>query len=74
MRLRVKGRLRPKLSAPAGGRLQVLGRLILRFELPYWRRFQRAHIALNLISNLIFGNFQVIARLEIHPERRLLLK
>src|SRR5580658_2987472 len=44
--------------------------LILRFELPYWRCCQRAHIAFNLISNLILGNFQVIARLEIHPERR----
>src|SRR5580658_10259930 len=52
------------------GRSHVLGRLILRFELPYWRCFQRAHIAFNLISNLILGNFQVIARLEIHPERR----
>ena len=40
------------------------------FELPCWHCFQRADIAFNLISNLILGNFQVIARLEIHPERR----
>src|SRR5712671_1245851 len=44
------------------------------FELPYWRCFQRAHIAFNLISNLILGNFQVIARLEIHPERRTVIE
>jgi hypothetical protein len=37
---------------------------------PYWRGLQRAHIAFNLISNFMLGNFQVIARLEIHPERR----
>ena len=40
------------------------------FELPCWRCLQRAHIAFNLISHLIFGDFQVIARLEIHPKRR----
>src|SRR6266566_3937900 len=40
------------------------------FELPCWHCSQRADIAFNLISNLILGNFQVIARLEIHPERR----
>src|SRR6202047_5534299 len=39
-------------------------------ELLCWHCFQRADIAFNLISNLIFGDFQGIARLEIHPERR----
>jgi hypothetical protein len=74
MRLRVKGRLRRKLSALLGGRLQVLGKLILRFELPYWRCFQGAYIAFNLRSNLILVNFQVIACLEIHPERRTIVE
>src|SRR6266436_9280959 len=41
-----------------------------RVELPWWRCFQRANIAFNLFSNRIFGNFQVITRLKIHPERR----
>src|SRR6202040_1214669 len=44
------------------------------FELPCWHCFQRADIAFNLIGNLIPGNFQVIARLEIHPERRTVVK
>lgn len=44
------------------------------FELPCWHCFQRADIAFNLISNLIFGDFQVIARLEIHPERRTIVE
>jgi len=39
-------------------------------ELPCSRCFQRANIAFNLFGNRIFGNFQVITRLEIHPERR----
>src|SRR2546427_7532686 len=43
-------------------------------ELPCWHCFERADIAFNLISNLIFGDFQVIARLEIHPERRTIVK
>jgi hypothetical protein len=44
------------------------------FELPCWHCFPRADIAFNLISNLILGNFQVIARLEIHPERRTIVE
>src|SRR5882724_8402933 len=44
------------------------------FELPCWHCFQRADIAFNLTSNLIFGDFQVIARLEIHPERRTIVE
>jgi ParB/RepB/Spo0J family partition protein len=44
------------------------------FELPCWHCFQRADIAFNLISNLICGDFQVIARLEIHPERRTIVE
>jgi hypothetical protein len=44
------------------------------FELPCGHSFQRADIAFNLISNLIFGDFQVIARLEIHPERRTIVE
>ena len=46
----------------------------LSFELPCWHCFQRADIAFNLTSNLIFGDFQVIARLEIHPERRTIVE
>src|ERR1700676_1450459 len=44
------------------------------FELPCWHCFQRADSAFNLIFNLILGNFQVIARLEIHPERRTIVE
>src|SRR6202166_490178 len=43
-------------------------------ELLCWHCFQRADIAFNLISNFIFGDFQVIARLEIHPERRTIVE
>src|ERR1700686_2207680 len=43
-------------------------------ELPCWHCSQRADIAFNLISNFIFGDFQVIARLEIHPERRTIVE
>jgi Domain of unknown function (DUF4386) len=39
-------------------------------ELPCRHCFQRADIAFNLLCDLIFGDFQVIVRLEIHPEGR----
>jgi len=32
--------------------------------------FQRLHVASNLGGNLVLGNFQVVACLEIHPEGR----
>src|SRR5260370_34039210 len=35
-----------------------------------WKRFERTHVALNLGGDLVFGNFQVVPRLQIHPERR----
>ena len=43
-------------------------------ELPCWCCLKRAHIAFHLIGNLIFGDFQVIARLEIIQNVGLLLK
>src|SRR2546422_314992 len=35
---------------------------------------QRLHVALNLRSDFVLGNSQVVARLEIHPERQAVLE
>src|SRR6266704_3261229 len=45
--------------------------------LPFLARqdgLQRLHVALNLRSDFVLGNSQVVARLEIHPERRAVLE
>jgi hypothetical protein len=64
-----------ELEVLAAKRTQIRAEVIRGLvELPCWHCFQRADIAFNLISNLIFGDFQVISRLEIHPERRTIVE
>ena len=38
------------------------------------RGFERAHVALDLARDFIFGHFQVLARLQVHPKCRAVLE